>query len=287
VSRLSDLKNRTRAFREIRSIMNAMKNLSIAELGKLSRIREPQEEMARIVEEALEEVESSGIAKLPVPPPGAPRFYLLFGSERGFCGDFNEAVLDRFDTERAMVPGPSKLLAVGRKIGAKLEEEPTLAGIIGGPGTTGEIPGIIEGLLPRLAEFSGFDWVFIHHGGHDLPERIRVFHPLTRNRKAEVRRSSYPPLITLSPGELAAGLFEQFLLAILDRAFTLSFLAENRQRLQHMNGALDSLDQTLEELEKHGHELRQEEITEELEILLLGRGQRRERTEGTGPGGPI
>lgn len=274
MSRLSDLKNRTRAFREIRSILNAMKNLSIAELGNLSRIRESQEEMARIVDEALEEVESSGIVRLPSALSGAPRFYLLFGSERGFCGDFNEAVLARYEREKALVPGPSKVLAIGRKIGLRLEGDATLAGILEGPGTTGEIPGIIEGLVPRLSEFSGNDWVFIHHQADDLPEKVLVLHPLRRAWERVEGKNAYPPLITLSTEELAAGLFEQFLLALLNRAFTLSFLAENRQRLQHMNGALDALDETLGELEKHGHELRQEEITEELEILLLGRGKR-------------
>ena len=56
---------------------------------------------------------------------------------------------------------------------------------------------------------------------------------------------------------------------MLYRAFYLSFLAENRDRLRHMDGALQTLDKNWNQLHRMSNVLRQEEITEELEVIML------------------
>ena len=46
-------------------------------------------------------------------------------------------------------------------------------------------------------------------------------------------------------------------------------MAENQQRMQHLDGAVRYLDDRLEALAQKGREIRQEEITEEIEVILL------------------
>lgn len=46
-------------------------------------------------------------------------------------------------------------------------------------------------------------------------------------------------------------------------------MVDNRQRLLHMDGAVRWLDKSSEELLLHYNRLRQEEITEEIEVILL------------------
>ena len=84
------------------------------------------------------------------------------------------------------------------------------------------------------------------------------------------KKFAYPPLLNLTPEELYPQLLEQYLFSVLYRAFYLSFLEENRERLRHMEAALDTLETHLNRLKREGNALRQEEITEEIEVILLG-----------------
>ena len=53
MSKLSDLHSRMRALGDIEGILNAMKNLSLVEMTKISRFYITQQELLHSVEEAL------------------------------------------------------------------------------------------------------------------------------------------------------------------------------------------------------------------------------------------
>jgi F-type H+-transporting ATPase subunit gamma len=59
---------------------------------------------------------------------------------------------------------------------------------------------------------------------------------------------------------------------VLHELFYSALLAENERRLQHLEGALRRVDRKREALTLRGKALRQEEITEEIEIILLSTG---------------
>jgi F-type H+-transporting ATPase subunit gamma len=54
--------------------------------------------------------------------------------------------------------------------------------------------------------------------------------------------------------------------------FYTSLMAEHYRRVQHLEGAIDRLEQRAEELGKKRNMLRQEEITEEIEVIMLSAG---------------
>ena len=87
------------------------------------------------------------------------------------------------------------------------------------------------------------------------PERTRI-HP-------------FPPAIQLPPGELLDGLTRHYLYAVLNQVLYSSLTAENRQRQAHMDQALQRLQEKVERLRRACNAQRQEEITEEIEIILL------------------
>lgn len=273
MSKLSDLKGRLRTLEEIRSILNAMKNLSIVEMNKVVHLEPSQKEMARSIQTALEDFERSFDVPVPQALPSEGGFYVLLGSERGFCGPFNEAVIERLEAESSRSAGPSRILAVGRKLALKLEGDPRLFVALDGPSTAEEIPGVISDLAGRLAKIGGPGWTIIHHEGEGAQEKTAAVDPFSRPAAGGGMGFAYPPLLNLSPEDLYPELLEQYLFSVLYRAFYLSFLEENRQRLQHMEGALDTLESHLGSLRRAGNALRQEEITEELEVILLGVGE--------------
>ena len=78
----------------------------------------------------------------------------------------------------------------------------------------------------------------------------------------------HPPGLQLVPAEFFAELLDQYLLAALYGLLYESLAAECRQRLAHMEHALDRLDETVSHLALERNALRQEKIVEEIEVIL-------------------
>ena len=81
-----------------------------------------------------------------------------------------------------------------------------------------------------------------------------------------------PPILHLEPDHFYNDFLQHYLLLSLARLFTVSLLAENQYRVQHLDGAVNRLDERLTKLTSHARSLRQEDITEEIEMILLGSG---------------
>jgi len=79
---------------------------------------------------------------------------------------------------------------------------------------------------------------------------------------------AHPPRLNLAPAEFFAELLDQYLLAALYGQLYESLAAESRQRLAHMEHALDRLGETLSRLALKRNALRQEKIVEEIEVIL-------------------
>jgi F-type H+-transporting ATPase subunit gamma len=72
--------------------------------------------------------------------------------------------------------------------------------------------------------------------------------------------------------EFLAGLIGHYLYAALNEVLYSSLMAENRQRHAHMDSALNKLDEDRAHLRLVYNALRQEDITEEIEVILLSAG---------------
>lgn len=64
-------------------------------------------------------------------------------------------------------------------------------------------------------------------------------------------------------------MLDEYLYATLHEVLYRALLAENRRRLVHMENALDHIEQEHATLRLRYNALRQEEITEEIEVILL------------------
>jgi F-type H+-transporting ATPase subunit gamma len=150
LSKRSELKNRIHALGEIKSILGAMKSLSIIEMNKVARYLGAQSELALTIEEALTDFEHFFSAGPDRDTEGGARIFVLIGSERGFCGGFNESVLARLAGLTVGDKGPAQLIVVGRKLASKLDGDPRVIEVLDGPSGAEEIAGTIVGLAQLL-----------------------------------------------------------------------------------------------------------------------------------------
>lgn len=121
----------------------------------------------------------------------------------------------------------------------------------------------IAGILSAMNGLSA-----LYHGDGAGELRLRRLLPL-RDLPPPSRRHPYPPDLDLRPGDFLAGLTRHYLYAALNQVLYGSLMAENRQRLAHMDRALDRLDEDTRWLRLACNAERQEEIVEEIEIILL------------------
>jgi F-type H+-transporting ATPase subunit gamma len=268
MSKLSDLQFRIHALGDIAGILNAMKNLSLVEITKISRFYVTQQELFQAVESALADFQQFyGITPGAAEPPGGS-LYVLIGSERGFCGGFNEAIQKKLETETA-AGSAAKLILIGRKLALKFPEDKRVMESLDGPHAVEEIPLVISQLAKSLSRFPRSIWKIIHNCYSNEGSRVEITYPFEFSGHKAIPAFQFAPLLNLPPSELRPQLFEQYLFALFYGIFYLSFLAENHERLRHMDGALDKLREEEQRLRQLSNVLRQETITEELEVIML------------------
>ena len=100
--------------------------------------------------------------------------------------------------------------------------------------------------------------------------RLRHLLPLRDLPAPDAR--PYPPEINLPAGDLLPALTGHYLYAALNEVLYSSLMAESRQRHAHMDRALKKLDEDSEHLQQAYNAQRQEDITEEIEVILLSAG---------------
>ncbi len=266
MSKLSDLQSRMRALKDIEGILNAMKNLSLVEITKVSRLYVTQQELLRSVEEALADFQQFYGAPAETKGTAGPSLYVLIGSERGFCGGFNETIQKTLESHAATSP---RLILVGRKLALKLFQDQRVVASLDAPSAVEEIPLVISQLARTLARFSSSDWKIIHNSYTSAGTKVETTFPFEFPRMETSKKLQFPPLLNLTPSDLRPQLFEQYLFALFYGIFYQSFMAENHERLRHMDGALNKLREDEERLRRLANSLRQEAITEELELIML------------------
>jgi F-type H+-transporting ATPase subunit gamma len=268
MSALAQHKRHLGALRDIRDIMAALKNISLTEEQRLRRFLDSQQRMVAGIEQAMGDF----LAHYPQELPGRDsdvEIILLIGSERGFCGDFNEALLRQLD---GIAPSQRLVIAVGAKLGGKLAEDRISAECLAGPATVEDVPSVLFSVVDKLRELAAQ-----HH-----PAQLSVVHHHYDGRGIELRRSrpfrdfspaaerrAYPPLLNVPPEAFFQELLEHYLFAVLHGIFYSSLAAEHQRRLQHLQGAIEHLDRQGEALTRRYNRLRQELITEEIEIIVL------------------
>ena len=268
MSKLSDLQSRMRALRDIEGILNAMKNLSLVEITKVSRLYVTQQELLRSVEEALADFQRFYEAPDETRGTAGDSLYVLIGSERGFCGGFNETIQKTLESHSTAGTTP-KLILVGRKLALKFLEDKRVVASLDGPSAVEEIPLVISQLAKTLTRFSSSDWKIIHNSYTTAGTRVETTFPFEFPRTETAKKLQFPPLLNVAPPDLRPQLFEQYLFALFYGIFYQSFMAENHERLHHMDGALNKLREDEERFRRLSNSLRQETITEELELIML------------------
>ncbi len=270
-----ELEDRLHGLNDISGILGAMKNLALLEIQKLGRFQSAQRRVVASMEQAAADF-FAFYPTVQANPDQTRPVWLLVGSERGFCGEFNQAVTQTFLAHREETGrGRELVVAVGQKLSSMLEKDYPLAATLAGPTVAEEVQPVLIRLMEQLRELQHqqqwdrpFDLRILHHRPDTGQSQVHLRRPLQPVLQP-VRRFAYPPLLNLDPLAFAADLLGHYLFAILHEVFHSSLMAENMSRFQHMDQAIQRLERDIAALVLRRNVLRQEEITEEIEVIML------------------
>lgn len=266
----TDIDRRLRTLTDISAILRVMRTLAIMETGKLSRFLAAQTRVVESIEAAAADF-LHFYPEVVTPPEGVLTVLLLIGSERGFCGDFNEAV---FHAQAKLQPVPASsapiLMAVGSRLCGKIPPK-ALDSALAGACTVEEVPAVISRVIEELNDLTvkgALRLTVLCHGQEDgavVPRTLRPF----PDDLTPTSRHPHAPILNLPPAAFYSELAGHYLFAALHQMFYQSLMAENRQRQRHIDDAARRMDQKIADLNLKKNVLRQEEIIEEIEILML------------------
>ena len=277
MSRRREIARRLDSLSDIAGIMSAMKGLALMEIHLLTDFLASQHRMVQGVEETAAQFlrEHPDQASSIVPER---ELCVLMGSEQGFCGDFNEALLKRMAAITQEKNGTVRWLVVGRRLASRIGERDDVELALPGAVVADEVPAVLLRLTRELGRIlagaqvagylTGYGLSTLYHSDAIGDIRMQSLLPL-RDLPSPARVSTYPADLNLAPEAFLRGLTGHYLYAVFNAVLYSSLMAENRQRQIHMDNALQRLYEDCARLQLAYNIQRQEEITEEIEVILL------------------
>jgi len=207
---------------------------------------------------------------------------IVFGSDQGLVGKFNEVVTDYAIKTLASLPGKPEVWAVGERVHARLAD----AGIP--PIGLFAVPNSVKAITPLVAQIQiqseahrakgEYAHLFVFHnrplsGALYEPVSQRLL-PLDAQWQQGLAKVPWPtksvPQVLASGSTTLRALVREYLFISLFRACAESLASENASRLAAMQRADKNIDELLETLNGTFHRVRQSGIDEELFDVVSG-----------------
>jgi len=207
---------------------------------------------------------------------------VVFGSDQGLVGQFNDVVADYAVKTLAALPGSPRVWAVGERVHARLEDAglPPM-GLFTVPNSVKAITPLVGRILVESEALRGRDEVAELHLFYNRPKTgavyVPVSHrllPLDENWRRKLAELPWPtgnlPEVMGGGTATLRALIREYLFVSLFRACAESLASENASRLAAMQRADKNIDESLEDLNRTFHRLRQSGIDEELFDVISG-----------------
>jgi len=287
VATTTSLRRKIGSAGDLQAVVRAMKAQAAASVGQYEKSVAALGDYARTVELGLtacfrQEQTADGEPHPHMPAAGREVCAVVFGSDQGLVGRFNDVVIDFALEALAALPGRPQVWAVGDRVRARLSDA--------GVALLGQfaVPGSVQAITPLVGQ------VLVQAEARERPGRKTELHlfynrPTSGSAYAPVRQRLLPldetwlrglaerPWPTrMLPEVMGVGtatlraLIREYLFVSLFRACAESLASENASRLAAMDRADRNIDKLIEKLHGTFHRLRQSGIDEELFDVISG-----------------
>ncbi len=297
------LRRKLRSAGDLQSVVRTMKALAASSIGQYERAVLAAADYDRTVRLGLGVClratgAANGAEERGGPSDPVTIDAVVFGSDQGLVGQFNEVVVDHAVKALSELPGKHRVWAVGERVHARLLDA--------GLRTAGlfEVPGSVQAIAPLVAEIlvqteaprdgGAVTELHLFHaratsGAVHATVAQRVL-PLDEGWRRELVSLPWPtqalPEVMGDTTVALRAFIREHLFLSLFRACAESLASENASRLSAMQRAEKNIDDLLESLHGTFHRLRQSSIDEELFDVISGFEALASRPRSAGPPSP-
>ena len=269
---------------DLQSVVRTMKAVAASSIGQYEKSVSALADFNRAVELGLGACfRENGPAPL-TPERKAPGAIgaVVFGSDQGLVGQFNDVVADFAIQTLSALPGEHEVWAVGERVHERLADAGLpLRGV-------SPVPNSVKAITPLVGQILLESEARQQHGiaelhlFHNRPKSGSVYEPVNQRMlplDEEWRRDlaelpwptkSLPEVVGGGGTETLRAFIRGYLFVSIFRTCAESLAAENASRLSAMQRADKNIDELLEDLNRTFHRLRQNGIDEELFDVVSG-----------------
>jgi len=272
---------------DLQSVVRTMKALAASSIGQYEKSVRALADYYRTVELGLgacfrESEPATPMAKRKGQADVEAIGAVVFGSDEGLVGQFNDVVADYAIKTLAALPGKPQVWAVGERVHARLTD----AGLP--PIGLFTVPNSVKAITPLVGEIQVESEAHRAKGDysrlyvfHNRPRSGALYEPVSQRllpldaqwqkglAKVNWPTKNLPEVMGGGTGTLRA-FIREYLFISLFRACAESLASENASRLGAMQRADKNIDDLLETLHGKFHRLRQSGIDEELFDVISG-----------------
>jgi F-type H+-transporting ATPase subunit gamma len=281
---LETLSRLTATLTSIRGIVHTMKTMSAINSVPYEHAARSADSYHQTVLSGLRAfVARAGPISMPTAVP-AERILVVFGSDHGLCGNYNNLLAARVRAEASEAEGGTRVLCVGARMNDALSDQRLTPDVTFLPPASADgIGRLASDIVTQLDEI----------GGRDAHSRIAVTLAFTQRAGAGQWEPAVTPLLPLVPSLLSdhgqvgwqsrslpdytmqvtplfAALLRNHIFASVFRASAEAMVTENAARLALMQQAEQAVDERLEKVGGQFRLVRQDEITNELMDIIIG-----------------
>ena len=283
---IEGLKKQMESTSDLSSVVRTMKALSAASIRQYEEAVESLDEYSRSIELGLQIVmQNSGSNFLVSDDENQVDMIIVFGSDQGMCGHFNEVIVQYTEEkllEFAAQKGNLEVWPVGeRLLGALWQRGFSTDQTYNLPSSVDMVNQSVQQLLMDIELFrqrKEIQGIFLFYnsggGGTLYRQHFEKLWPLDIAWLKSLKEKEWPartvPQIRLLPQQMFQALSRQSIYISLYRAFAESLAAENAGRLVTMETAQKNIEEREEELQKRYNQLRQTSIDNELFDIIAG-----------------
>ena len=270
---------------DLQSVVRTMKALAASNIGQYEQSVRALGDYYRSVELGLSicfRKDAAPMTESAARPDEGSVGAVVFGSDQGLVGRFNDVVADYALQALAELPGNPQVWAVGERVHGRLADAGlTLAGLHAVPNSVQAITPLVGRILVESEAHQSQDGVGELHLFYNRPTSGAIYEPVQqrllpldeiwRRKLVELPwpTGNLPEVMGDETATLRA-LIREYLFVSLFRACAESLASENASRLAAMQRADKNIDELLEDLNGTFHRLRQSGIDAELFDIVSG-----------------
>jgi F-type H+-transporting ATPase subunit gamma len=283
----ASLSRKIRSAGDLQSVVRTMKALAASSIGQYEKSVRALGDYYRTVELGLgacfREIGSATPSGHAEAPSGAgPIGAIVFGSDQGLVGQFNDVVADHAIKTLAALPGKPRVWAVGERVHARLADAGLeMMGLFA-------VPNSVKGIAPLVSQIQieseerradgEYARLYVFHqrpqsGSLCEPVSQRLL-PLDAPWQQSLAKVRWPtgnlPQVVGGGAVTLRMLIREYLFISLFRACAESLASENASRLAAMERAERNIDELSQDLNRRFYRLRQSSIDEELFDVISG-----------------